>query len=292
MSATVPSGSRVASSSVSRPSMEGEYTIGNMTPSPRRHSLALDALAAIASASLACGCSRPSPHVGVPAAPRSFEAQLADVHDGAASRIVVEAPLADAEWEALRGLAGLRELVLRGGVADDARATILASLPDVERLVLRDSPLSDEGFRKLASLRTLRNLNVPQSACTADGVRALETLPALAFLRLGGPHLGGSEVCRAVASLPAVESLHLVDVRIGDEGLEILAEVPRLTTLYLDGSGVSDGAWRGYCERRPDVHVHVDQVHHDRDPKRDHDAPHPRKPGPDTAPSPSSGAPP
>ena len=259
-----------------------------MTPSPHRHSLVLDVLAAIASASLACGCSQPPPHVGLPAASRSFEAQLADIRAGAASRIVVEAPLTDAEWEALRGVAGLRELVLRGGMADDAKAAILASLPDVERLVLRDSPLSDEGFRMLAGLRTLRNLNVPQAACTADGVRALGTLPALAFLRLGGPHLGGSEVCRAVASLPAVESLHLIDVRIGDEGLEVLAELPRLTTLYLDGSGVSDGAWRGYFERRPDVHVHVDQAHHDRDPKRDHDDLHAREPEP--APSPSSGA--
>lgn len=259
-----------------------------MTPSPRGHSLAFDALAVIVSVSLACGCSQPPPHAGLPAAPRSFEAQLADVRDGAASRIVVDAPLTDAEWEALRGLSGLRELSLRGGVADDAKAAILASLPDVERLVLRDSPLSDEGFRVLAGLRSLRNLNVPQAACTAEGVRALGTLPALAFLRLGGPHLGGSEVCRAVASLPAVESLHLVDVRIGDEGLEVLAELPRLRTLYLDGSGVSDGAWRGYFDSRPDVHVHVDQAHHDRDPKRDHDAPHAREPAP--TPSPSSGA--
>ena len=256
-----------------------------MTSASGRDRVVLHAIAAIASAMLACGCGSPRlpAEAESSAGPRPFEAQLADIRAGAAPRIDVEKPLGAAEWESLRGLAGLRELVLRGGVADDDKAGILASLPDVERLVLRESPLSDDGFRAIAGLRTLRNLNVPQAACTAEGVRALRTLPALGFLRLGGPHLVGVEVCRAVASLPAVESLHLVDVRIGDEGLEVLAELPRLTNLYLDGSGVSDEAWRRYFERRPDVHVHVDQAHHDRDPKRDHDTPEP-------APSPSPGA--
>jgi hypothetical protein len=46
--------------------------------------------------------------------------------------------------------------------------------------------------------------------------------------------------------------------------------MPGLWSLYLDGAGVSEGAWGGYFEQRPDVHVHVDQVHHDRDPRPTH----------------------
>jgi len=186
--------------------------------------------------------------------------------------IRAEEPLSAAEWESLRGLAGLRELVLQGGVADDSRADVLASLPDVERLVLRRSPLADAGFASLADCRGLCDLNVPQAACTAAGIRSLAALPNLRSLRLGGPDLIGPEVARAVAALPRLESLHLIDVPIGDEGLAALAGPPGLVNLYLDGAGATAGAWQRYFGARPDVHVHVDQRHHDRDPRRGHDS--------------------
>lgn len=208
-------------------------------------------------------------------------AGLESVRSGRSHSLVADRPLTDAEWASLRGLTGLRELVLEHGRADDAHAEILATLPDLERLVLRESPLGDEGFQRLAGLRKLRDLNVPQSACTAAGIRALTALPALRVLRLGGPNLArtggeGPEVCRAVATLPGLRSLHLIDIPIGDAGLETLADLPGLWNLYLDGAGVSDEAWGRYFQKRPDVHVHVDQAHHDRDPNsHDHDGSHP-----------------
>lgn len=53
---------------------------------------------------------------------------------------------------------------------------------------------------------------------------------------------------------------------IGDEGLGVLAGLPGLWNLHLDGAGVSNEAWGKYFQKRPNVHVHVDQAHHDRDP--------------------------
>jgi len=202
------------------------------------------------------------------AAPPDVGDQVAAVRAGDAHAVAAAAPLTDAEWESLRGLAGLRELVLERGRADDGRAEILATLTGLERLVLRESPLTDAGFRRLAACRSLRDLNVPQAACTAAGVEALVSLKALRSLRLGGPLLGGTAVCEAVASLPNLRSLHLIDVPIGDDGLASLRRLPGLWNLYLDGAGVSDAAWEGYFQACPDVHVHVDQAHHDRDPHR------------------------
>ena len=201
----------------------------------------------------------------------SFPEQVHAVRDGASDRVETLVPLGRDDWESLRGLAGLHACLLRGGVAGDAEAEILATLPDVERLVLRGSPLSDQGFASLARCRSLRDLNVPQAACTAAGIEALATLPNLERLRLGGPNLAGPEVARALATLPQLESLHLIDVPIGDEGLAALAELATLENLYLDGAGVSDAAWGRYFEARPGVHVHVDQAHHDRDPRRGHE---------------------
>ncbi len=224
----------------------------------------------IASAAVSGGCSPPEvPHRGN----ATFEPQVEAVRAGASARIVADAPLTAAEWESLRGLVGLRELVLRHGVADDARAEILATLPGIERLVLRESPLSDVGFREIARCRHLAHLNVPQAACTAAGVRALRHIPALRSLRLGSRNLAGREAGAAVAELAALESLHLIDVPLGDDGLAAIAGLPGLRNLYLDAAGVSDEAWGGYFQQHPHVHVHVDQAHHDRDPGRGHDTP-------------------
>jgi len=192
--------------------------------------------------------------------------QIAAVRAGGVYTVVAVAPLTDAEWESLRGLAGLRELVLEQGRADDGRAEILVTLTGLERLVLRESPLTDAGFRRLAECPALRDLNVPQAACTAAGVRALAALPHLRSLRLGGTQLAGADVCEAVASLPQLRSLHLIDVPIGDDGLAVLQRLQGLWNLYLDGSGVSDEAWERYFQACPRVHVHIDQAHHDRDP--------------------------
>jgi hypothetical protein len=220
---------------------------------------------------MAVGCGRavqPGPGPAAEDMRKSVAVQVAAVREGRSSRIVAAEPLADAEWESLRGLAGLTELVLERGRADDERAEILATLPAVERLVLRESPLTDAGFTRLAECRSLRDVNVPQADCTAAGLAALVRLEKLKSLRLGGPRLDGPEVAEAIADMSGLRSLHLIDVRIGNDGLASLQQLPGLWNLYLDGAGVSDEAWAVYFRACPDVHVHVDQAHHDRDPRR------------------------
>lgn len=214
-----------------------------------------------------CGRVAPSPPPAA-AVPESVAAQVAAVRAGRSSRIVASAPLTDADWESLRGLDGLKELVLERGRADDGRAGILATLPDIERLVLRESPLTDAGFARLAECRSLRDVNVPQADCTAAGLRQLARLGKLRSLRLGGPRLEGTEVAEAIAECAHLRSLHLIDVPIGDDGLAALQRLQGLWNLYLDGAGVSDEAWAVYFRACPGVHVHVDQAHHDRDPRR------------------------
>jgi hypothetical protein len=232
-----------------------------------------------ASSALVCvwffGCGTPAdpvPHPAGRAAPQAvaptLKEQITAVRSGATTRIVAATPPTAAEWEAIGQLTGLRELILEAGRAGDAEARRLAGLPAIERLVLRYSPLTDDGFAALATATSLRDLNVPQAACTAAGLQPLTALPRLRNLRLGGPGLAGAGVCEAIVELPALRSLHLIDVPIGDAGLDVLARKPDLWNLYLDGAGVSDDAWRRYFAMCPRVHVHVDQAHHDRDPAR------------------------
>ena len=199
-----------------------------------------------------------------------FDAQAQAVREGVSGRIEVREPLSDADWQDLDGLAGLEELVLEGGGLDDAGAERLATFPALMKLVARHAPLTDAGFASLARCTTLRDLNVPQAACTAEGIAALAALPNLRSLRLGSEQLQGEAVCEAVVALPKLRFLHLVDIEIGDAGLAVLERRPDLWSLYLDGAGVSDEAWGRYFQACPNVHVHLDQMHHDRDPGADH----------------------
>jgi hypothetical protein len=223
--------------------------------------------AALLVATLAgCGGSRED---GPPAERRpSFSSQVAAVRGGTATAIVAATPPGPDDWASVRGLGGLRELVLENGGGDDRAAEILATLPDLERLVLRRCPLTDAGFKSLSGCPRLRDLNVPQAACTAAGVRSLAAVASLRSLRLGGETLAGPEVGAAVAELTGLRSLHLIDVPLGDRGLAALGRLEGLWNLYLDGAGVSDEAWVEYFRACPGVHVHVDQAHHDRDPSR------------------------
>lgn len=208
------------------------------------------------------------------AAEATFAEQVAAVRAGTSSRIrVVDRALAEEEWEEIAGLEALSTLDLQEGRADDATAVLLARLPRLERLVLRESPLGDDGFKHLAACHTLRDVNIPQARCTLVGLAALAELPKLKNLRLGSPGLcpegiGGAELGMTLLQFPALRSLHLIDVPLGDGGLEGIARYDGLWNLYLDGAGISDEAWERYFALHPEVHVHVDQAHHDRDPNR------------------------
>ncbi|MEO1991143.1 MAG: hypothetical protein ABGW78_04360 [Pirellulales bacterium] len=201
----------------------------------------------------------------------SVASQIQDVQSGHAHQLVAAEPFVADNWNAIRGLKGLKTLVLTAGAANDSDVEVIATLPDIQRLVLRHSPLSDKGMKVLSHCRTLRDVNVPQAACSSSGLRLLGSLPHLQHLRIGASTLRGPEVCEAVVTLSHLRTLHLIDIDIGDEGLDVLSGRPDLWSLYLDGAGVSDVAWERYFEKCPNVHVHIDQRHHDRDPLVGHE---------------------
>jgi hypothetical protein len=166
----------------------------------------------------------------------------------------------------LSDLQQLDTLVLdRGAVTDDAMKMI-AELPSLQHLRLRLSPITDEGLRLISQSQSLWFLNLPHSQVTAEGVAELKKIPTLRQLRLGSPKLG-NEVTREIATLPALRVIHLIGVPVTDEGLKTLAEMPYLESLYLDDSAVTEAGWDWLFRERPHLHVHVNQAHHDRDPR-------------------------
>lgn len=165
----------------------------------------------------------------------------------------------------------LKELLLDQGVVSDAGMRYIANLSELEHLRLRDSLISDTGIQVLSdgSLSQLRILNLPQASVTAVGVGQLQKFSSLTQLRLGGSQIDDMAVA-AIAELDSLRSLHLIGPRISAAALKSLAAMKNLGSFYLDDCPLPDGAWEELFRAKPNLHVHIDQLHHDRDPQLGH----------------------
>lgn len=207
-----------------------------------------------------------------PAAEPAWSEQVARVRAGTSHEITLEhTPVTSAELAELKGLTGLRTLILDSGVVRDEDAPTIATLSGLEHLRLRESPLSDRGLGELArgQLDSLIILNLPQATPTAAGLEELAKLPHVRQLRIGGKQID-DEAVAVLAKWPELTSLHLIGPGITDKSLKTIAGMPELISFYLDDCQLSDAAWEEFFRARPRLHVHIDQAHHDRDPNADH----------------------
>ncbi len=161
----------------------------------------------------------------------------------------------------------LLELQLDAGFSDDACVDFIAGLDGLEHLRIRKTALQDADLERLASgsLQSLRILNLPQAKITWRGIRQLAHFPQLMQLRLGGPQLDDRAVGE-MAGLPGLRALHLIGPSLTGKALDELATAPKLASLYLDDCPLPDAAWERLFAAKPNLHVHIDQAHHDRDP--------------------------
>jgi hypothetical protein len=155
-------------------------------------------------------------------------------------------------------------LIDEGVITDEGMKTI-AKIPELRHLRLRLSPITDEGLKPLLGSESLWFLNLPHSRLTEKGIRSLAALPKLRQLRVGSTLLG-NDLGRALLEVKSLRGLHLIGVPLGDEGLKVVVELPHLESLYLDDSAVTEAGWEWLFQNHPQLHVHINQRHHDRDP--------------------------
>lgn len=211
-----------------------------------------------------------------PAAERvelSFEAQHSQVLRGESIAIrLTQEKISDDQLGQLGAVGDkLLELQLDAGELNDATLESLTQLTALEHLRLRDSPITDIGIAKLSpsKLPNLRIINLPQSSLTAAGLEHFARFPKLVQLRLSATQLD-DRAAEVLATFPALRSLHLIGPKFTDDALDHIATAPKLASLYIDDCHLSDAAWQRLFKAKPNIHVHIDQHHHDRDPNADH----------------------
>jgi len=143
----------------------------------------------------------------------------------------------------------------------------LAAMPHLEQLHLRGAEIDDVMLKELAKSKTIWLLNFPKTTVTPAAIEGLKEMPELRQLRLGIDK-GDNRHARAVATLPRLRAVHLIGVAVTDEGLRPLAKMPQLESLYLDDAAVTDSGWTWLFQENTQLHVHINQLHHDRDPQK------------------------
>ncbi len=216
--------------------------------------------------------SAPASPVAAVEAGDEWQTQLAAVQAGESETIrIVQQVIGPHELSDLQFVPNLTELLLDAGEIDDSGLVVIAGLTQLEHLRIRGERVTDVGLANLAAgnLESLRVVNLPQASVTAVGIGHLAAMPALTQLRLGGAGIDDYALAE-LAKLPQLRSLHLIAPRLSDRALDELARSPKLTSFYLDDCALGDAAWERLFVAKPGLHVHIDQVHHDRDP-----SPHP-----------------
>lgn len=175
-------------------------------------------------------------------------------------------PVDDSMMPRIGELKMLDTLIIDQGIVTDDMIDSVAQLTKLRHLRMRLSPIGDAGLRELTKCKELWFLNLPHSSCTAEGVAELKSLEKLRQLRLGSKELD-NQVTNSLTQIRSLRGLHLIGVPITDEGLKKIAALPLLESLYLDDSAVTQAGWEWLFREYPHLHVHIDQYHHDRDPK-------------------------
>lgn len=198
----------------------------------------------------------------------SLEHRINDVRQGRSEQLVVDDhDFTDQEMASLAELDGLAELLVERGVVTDAGLQALAGMSRLRHLRLRGARITDQGAAKIAELRGLRFLNLPDADLSDAGLERLTELPELELLRLGSPRITDAGLA-AVARMPSLKFLHLIDIPITDAALVHVEAAAQLTSFYVDGAGVTDEGIERLLAKRPQLHLHIDQQHSDRDPNR------------------------
>ena len=230
---------------------------------PRYHcwSLAAGVLIWLVVASSGCEA-RPS------ASEPTFRELIEQVRRGEATEIVVAGePVGDGELAILGDLSDLTHLAIENFQGTRVGLETIAQLPNLERLQLRGGDLGDEAMAVIARCANLNNLNLPDARFRDAGLAELKSLSQLELLRFHSVNVTDDGMAQ-IAAMESLRFLHLIGVPITDQGLAHLESMQQLESLYIDDARVTDEGLERLLKALPGLHLHINQQHSDRDPKK------------------------
>ena len=136
------------------------------------------------------------------------------------------------------GLAGLKELDLRGTSVTDDELKHLRRLPSLRKLLLSDTRVGDRGMEHVKHLRGLEKLNLYGTRVSDEGIGYLCGLDRLEWLNIYRTRVSDAGLL-LLSKLPALKQLQLSG-RISDAGVARLSKVRKLSVLDITSKAVTD----------------------------------------------------
>lgn len=158
-----------------------------------------------------------------------------DKATGAVTSVLFKQPkeeLTDEHYRLLGGLKSLREFTFYGDcLMTDAQAKLLSEAAALEKMAVNGTRLTDEGFKNLSGLKELKSLTIWHLGWKAGQAGKDD--------KTGRVKLTGAGLV-ALADLPKLESLNIGGSTVTDDGAASLAKVTQLKTLMLYHSWITD----------------------------------------------------
>jgi hypothetical protein len=159
----------------------------------------------------------------------------------------------DLDLDTISLLSGLEELDL--GVGIKLSITGQPAAPGGGNCRLTGGlQISDLGVAKLAKLKNLKRLNISGAKLTPEGVRMLQSLP-LERLSLWASQSLDDTVADVLAGMPTLSDVDLSYTKVGDQGLQRLAKLPNLKTLYVTETNITADAVAAFRKQHPNTFV-------------------------------------
>jgi hypothetical protein len=114
--------------------------------------------------------------------------------------------------------------------------------------------MSDLGVAKLARLKNLKRLDISGARLTPEGLRAIQSLP-IERLSVWASQSLDDAAADVLAGMPTLAHLDMSYTNIGNGGLERLAKLPHLKTLYVTETRVTQEAADAFRKQHPGTFV-------------------------------------
>jgi beta-lactamase regulating signal transducer with metallopeptidase domain/protocatechuate 3,4-dioxygenase beta subunit len=172
--------------------------------------------------------------------------------------------IGDGALEVFARSPALKHLSLQGNAFSDEGLRHLEGMKQLRSLWIgmNREPITDTGVQHLAGLTLLEQLDLQKANLSDEGVMVLKNLTNLKMLHLEGDDGPSGKTMTdasvdALAGLINLRDLWLQHTRITDQGAKRLIELPKLQTLYLSSSALSEQTLEELKKRRPSLKLYL-----------------------------------
>jgi beta-lactamase regulating signal transducer with metallopeptidase domain/protocatechuate 3,4-dioxygenase beta subunit len=172
--------------------------------------------------------------------------------------------IGDGALEVFARLPALKHLSLQGSAFSDEGLKHLEGMKQLRFLSIGNNrkPITDAGVKHLSGLTQLEQLDLQRTRLSDEGIAALRGLTNLKLLLINGDGNPGSKPITdasvdTLAALTKLEELHFQNAHITERGVKRLSELPKLKTLWLPTSCLSDQTREELERSRPNLRIYL-----------------------------------